>query len=64
VLAFGHVVNPLLFVPLAWRPQVTRNAAYRVMLLSFSATSAGLAALAIHALLWMTRGARREGAAA
>jgi hypothetical protein len=52
MLAFGLIVNPLLFIPLAWGPQVTKNSAYQVVtLLSFSATSGGLTALAVHALL-------------
>ena len=52
VLAFGLVLNPLLFIPLAWSGDVTTYAAYRpATVLSFSATSAGLTALAVYALL-------------
>jgi hypothetical protein len=51
LLAIGLVVNPLLFVPLAWGRQVTRNVVYRaVTLVSFTATSGGLVSLAVHAI--------------
>jgi len=51
-LAVGLVVNPLLFIPLAWGPQVSRHAAYRaVTVLSFSTASGGLTVLALYALL-------------
>jgi hypothetical protein len=50
-LAFGLIVNPLLFVPLAWGQQASRNPLYRaVTLASFTAASGGLTALAVHAL--------------
>lgn len=50
-LAFGLIVNPLLFIPLAWGPAAKDNRLYQVVTaLSFTATSAGLAALAVHAL--------------
>jgi hypothetical protein len=51
-LAVGLVVNPLLFLPLAWGQGVTRNAAYRaITLVSFVAASGGLTALAIDGLV-------------
>lgn len=50
-VAFGAIVNPLLFLPLAWRPDVKQRTVYKtVTLLSFTATSAGLTAVAGHAL--------------
>jgi hypothetical protein len=51
-LAFGLVVNPLLFVPLAWGQGATRNPVYKaVTIASFTAASVGLTALAVHALV-------------
>lgn len=51
-LAFGLIVNPLLFIPLACSPEASSNTAYRaITLLSFTATSAGLAGLALYALV-------------
>lgn len=51
-LAFGLVVNPLLFIPLAWGPGAKRNPLYRLItIMSFTATSGGLTALAIYALV-------------
>jgi hydroxylaminobenzene mutase len=51
-LAFGLVVNPLLFVPLAWGPGAKRNPLYQVVtVMSFVATSGGLTALAVYALV-------------
>ena len=51
-LAFGLIVNPLLFIPLAWGPAAKENRAYQaVTVLSFLSVSVGLPALAIHALL-------------
>ena len=50
-LAFGLMVNPLLFLPLAWGPAAKENRIYqRVVVLSFLSVSVGLTALAIHAL--------------
>jgi hydroxylaminobenzene mutase len=52
LVAFGTVVNPLLFLPLAYDAQASTRPLYRaVTLLSFVALSAGLVALAIHATL-------------
>ena len=51
-IAFGTVVNPLLFVPLAFDAQASDKRPYRVVtLVSFVALSAGLTALAVHATL-------------
>ena len=51
-LAFGLMVNPLLFIPLAWGPGAKERLPYQgVTVLSFLCVSVGLAALAIHALL-------------
>ena len=51
-LAFGLIVNPLLFVPVAWGPAAKENRIYQgVVILSFLSVSIGLPALAIHALL-------------
>ena len=51
-LAFGLIVNPLLFLPLAWGPGAKESRAYQALTLaSFTATSGGLTALALHALL-------------
>ena len=50
-LAFGLIMNPLLFVPLAWGRQHSRHPLYKVVALaSFTATSGGLTALAIYAI--------------
>ena len=50
-IAFGTIVNPLLFVPLAWGNAVTQKAAYKVVaILSFLAVSVGLSSLAIWAI--------------
>lgn len=52
LIAFGTVVNPLLFVPLAFDAQASDRRLYRaVTLVSFVALSAGLTALALHATL-------------
>lgn len=52
LLALGLVVNPLLFVPLAWGLQHSERLAYRVVTgVSFVAASGGLTALAIYALV-------------
>ena len=52
MLAFGTVVNPLLFVPVAWGPAAKENSAYKaIVIVSFLSLSIGLPALAIHALL-------------
>ena len=51
-LAFGLIVNPLLFIPVAWGPGTKENRVYKsVVVLSFLSVSIGLPALAIHALL-------------
>lgn len=51
-LAFGLVMNPLLFIPLAWTQKASENFIYRIVTLaSFTAASVGLTALAVHALL-------------
>jgi hypothetical protein len=52
LIAFGTVVNPLLFVPLAFNAEASDRLPYRaVTLVSFTALSTGLTALAIHATL-------------
>ena len=52
LVAFGTVVNPLLFVPLAFDATASDRRPYRaVTLVSFAALSGGLTALAIHATL-------------
>lgn len=52
LLAFGLIVNPLLFLPLAWGRDKSDGWAYRtVMTASFVAASGGLTALAAYALL-------------
>ena len=49
LLVAGAWVNPLLFGPLAWRPEASSALPYRaVTLLSFTAMSAGTVALAVH----------------
>lgn len=51
LIAYGAMVNPLLFAPLAWGPKVAENAVYRVVAISsFGAISVGLPALAIWAI--------------
>lgn len=51
LLAFGLIVNPLLFIPAAWGPRATAFVPYRLLVFaSFTATSVGLTALAISAL--------------
>ena len=50
-LLFGTVVNPTLFVPLAFREEWSKHTAYRaVSVASFAATSGGLVAAAIAGL--------------
>ena len=52
LVAFGTVVNPLLFLPLAYDAEASSRPLYRVVtLLSFVALSGGLVALAVHATL-------------
>jgi hydroxylaminobenzene mutase len=47
-LVFGTVVNPFLFVPLAFAPDVEKRAWYRLLaVVSFLGVSAGLVAAAI-----------------
>lgn len=51
LIAFGAMVNPLLFAPLAWGPKVADNAAFRaIAVISFGTLSVGLPALAIWAI--------------
>lgn len=50
-VAFGAWVNPTLFLPLAFRPEVQGRLWYRALtIVSFVAMSGGLLAVAIHAL--------------
>jgi hydroxylaminobenzene mutase len=50
LIAFGTVVNPLLFLPLAFDAHAGDRPAYRaVAFVSFAALSIGLPALAVHA---------------
>lgn len=52
LLAFGLIVNPLLFVPLAWGREKSELLPYRVLTgASFVAASGGLTALAVYALV-------------
>ena len=52
LIAFGTIVNPLLFVPLAYDAQASDRFLYRVVTgVSFVALSGGLTALAIDATL-------------
>jgi hydroxylaminobenzene mutase len=52
LIAFGTVVNPLLFVPVAFDATASDRLPYRAMaVVSFAALSTGLTALAIHATL-------------
>jgi hydroxylaminobenzene mutase len=52
LIAFGTVVNPLLFIPLAYDAQASSKPAYRaVTFVSFAALSVGLPALAVHATI-------------
>lgn len=49
-VVFGTIVNPTLFVPLAFAPGVQRHIAYRIVTaVSFVALSGGLTAAAIQA---------------
>jgi len=51
MIAFGAIVNPLLFLPLAFKPDAEDSPVYvAVAVVSFSALSIGLPALAIWAL--------------
>jgi len=51
MIAFGAIVNPLLFLPLAFKPDAEDSAIYvAVAVVSFAALSIGLPALAIWAL--------------
>ena len=51
MIAFGAIVNPLLFLPLAFKPEAEDSPVYvAVAVVSFSALSIGLPALAIWAL--------------
>ena len=50
LIAFGTIVNPLLFIPLAFDATASDRLLYRVVtVVSFAALSIGLTALAIHA---------------
>ena len=50
-IAFGTMVNPVLFAPLAWGKKVESNPAYKVVaVVSFASLSIGLPALAIWAI--------------
>jgi hypothetical protein len=52
LIAFGTVLNPLLFLPLAFDATASRRPAYRaITAVSFASLSIGLPALAIHATL-------------
>ena len=52
MIAFGAMVNPLLFIPVAWGPGAKENSVYKaIVVASFLSLSIGLPALAIHALL-------------
>lgn len=52
LLAVGLVVNPLLFVPLAWGREQSERPLYRaVTVTSFVAASGGLTALTVYALI-------------
>ena len=52
LVAFGTVVNPLLFLPLARNAEASDGLVYRaVTVTSFAALSGGLGALAAHATL-------------
>ena len=52
LVAFGTVVNPLLFLPLARSADASQHPLYRVVtVMSFAALSVGLVALAVHATL-------------
>ncbi len=49
--AFGAIVNPLLFVPLAWGPKVAEKASYKLLaVISFSTLSIALPGLAVWAV--------------
>lgn len=51
-VAFGTIVNPLLFLPLAFRPGAKDNPAYKALaIVSFLSLSIGLPALAIWAIV-------------
>ncbi|WP_454197642.1 hypothetical protein [Nocardia sp. Marseille-Q1738] len=48
VVVFGTWLNPALFLPLAWREDLTRTLGYRATsMIAFLATSGGLTAVAI-----------------
>ena len=50
-VAFGTMVNPVLFVPLAWGAAIKQNPVYRTIgIVSFTSLSVGLPALAIWAI--------------
>ncbi len=51
LVAFGAIMNPLLFVPLAWGPKVAEKASYKgIAIISFTTLSIGLPGLAIWAV--------------
>jgi hypothetical protein len=50
-VVFGALVNPTLFFPLAFWPDVSKRMPYRVLsVISFLAVSGGLTALAVHVI--------------
>jgi len=52
LIAFGTIVNPLLFLPLAFRPAAKDSPAYKALaIVSFLSLSIGLPGLAIWAIL-------------
>ena len=52
LIAFGTVVNPLLFVPLAYDSDASKGLVYRaITVVSFAALSVGLTALAVQQTL-------------
>ena len=51
LVVFGALVNPTLFVPLAFSPGMSERTAYRALsVVSFSAMGGGLTALAVHVI--------------
>jgi hypothetical protein len=51
LVVVGTIVNPLLFLPLAWGAHVKEHPVYRaVTVASFTAASVGLSAVAVHAI--------------
>lgn len=51
LVVFGALVNPTLFVPLAFSTEMSKRAPYRALsVVSFLAMSGGLTALAVHVI--------------